>query len=133
MIAGRSTDSYPHQDVAEKNIRPFAAFKQKPRTVVIDDDFEEEDDSFGYEDDFSIGIDLPVGAEATSGIKKILRFSPFLVPNFFLPSYISDFFIRDCSVQQFHPYTPKFCFTKFFLLQLESSFCFSPIRRHICS
>ena len=45
-------------------LRRFA--RGRPRMVVAEEE-DEEEDSIGYEDDFSIGIDLPLQLDVTSG------------------------------------------------------------------
>ena len=47
--------------------RRFNVFKNKSRTHAPLEEEETDDDSLGYEDDFSSGIDLPMTLDVTSG------------------------------------------------------------------
>ncbi len=53
--------------------RRFNAFKCKPRAHAPLEEEETDDDSLGYEDDFSSGIDLPMTLDVTSGASKICQ------------------------------------------------------------
>ena len=58
----------PDQD--QGTLRRFA--RGRPRLVPTEDE-EEDEDSIGYEDDFSIGIDLPLQLDVTSGLYTLYR------------------------------------------------------------
>ena len=74
MIAGRGKpDSVlwlPCEPAERTTARRFNAFKCKPRAHAPLDEEETDDDSLGYEDDFSSGIDLPMTLDVTSGAYK---------------------------------------------------------------
>ncbi len=74
LIAGRGKpDSVlwlPCEPTERTTARRFNAFKCKPRAHAPLEEEETDDDSLGYEDDFSSGIDLPMTLDVTSGAYK---------------------------------------------------------------
>jgi hypothetical protein len=61
----------PCEPTERTTARRFNAFKCKPRAHAPLEEEETDDDSLGYEDDFSSGIDLPMTLDVTSGAMKI--------------------------------------------------------------